>query len=573
MLNKYIYLKKKYIKFKNIYGGMLGQENYNLIYNQFLNNINEETFISGFSSINQWYNLDKNNPKTITIIGETHYRFSETEKCNNNNNINIIDIIYKLLQGSNECIDFILEDNPTGHILKFVQPKYSNDKMSHKEMWENNRFKISSSTKITNIRSMLEQDMYPDRYTKKKIKEFKNSRIHYSDLRYQKSYIFPEVDGLFHIFNEEELNNFLASEIYKNLNIEEYFNDIKTLLYFLSGIINLDEIEFKNLYYNILTKYYFFDKELPYNGTQIPPLLIKNNCEWIINNQYYEQLRYIEYEINDMIYVNNKNKKNIEKIDYENRLKYINFFSNYYDISRVYSKLESYIIFKDSMIELYSNFFHFINIYYFVCIETYTITRSLKIFALDKQDDNLEPISKCYNKNTMQDRNILYYHGNYHSLLYYLFWKKYFGRDSDYNLNNNNSSYTNFNYFFNNLICYNSETDNIELKQYILDESNIFDYMVQITLVRYFSNIELNYDYDDDDDDNDIEKIQNNISNFYILNDFFKLKEETLECIKNTDNIFKKILLNISKPNNNIDNTINVLNDNNNNNNNMYLYF
>ncbi len=63
-------------------GGLLSSNQ--ITFHKELNNINESTFISGFSNVNQWYNSEMNpkHPRIITIFGKSHQSLNEFDTCN-----------------------------------------------------------------------------------------------------------------------------------------------------------------------------------------------------------------------------------------------------------------------------------------------------------------------------------------------------------------------------------------------------------------------------------------------------------------------------------------------------------
>ncbi len=118
--NKYLKYKKKYLDLIDQIGGAHTPEQ--IEFHNLLKSMDNDFFVSGFTAAYQWYNDDPDakTPRSVTIIGEYHENYNSFGNCNvktktgeppqNRVNMTVIELFHKLFKGTNNCIDFYLED-------------------------------------------------------------------------------------------------------------------------------------------------------------------------------------------------------------------------------------------------------------------------------------------------------------------------------------------------------------------------------------------------------------------------------------------------------------------------------
>ena len=577
-----------------------------------LSNINNDNYITGFLSVNQWVVGNK----TVTMYGETHtnYNLGTYNKCkgvDDKKNISNIEVLYKLFKGTHKCIDFYLEENPkeTVQLMKTEELiDYTKEKL----------FKTLPMSNLSKIKAIVYNDIY-----KIKQKQFKNTRIHYSDFRpilihllmpsslckyepepdniviskeylrnqyievYKKTVNGIEVNGKIDRFKYKEIENGemvekdepITPELLKKINtryetwrkkslielwklltvgtppevlkynlrlrrnildsllddgtFNNYMSDMSTFFSLLCIFSNQKEVGIENkityLYYYIINTYY-------YNGVEQYKYMPKkdiirsaNGCinrDNIPNNEVEvktEVTRDIHIlELKQLKLYMRKNFDNFSKIKSQNdKDKYLTFMNIHINFKDKYNKLKTFNIFYDDIDQKRKVMQTILSAFTNLLTDTYTILRSLKKFSNDKKDININ--SLCYNN--FDNNNVLYYHGYNHTIVYYTFWKYYFGVDCTYKLNvdnNTDGNLLNLVYVTNNLFCINDGRITIENKNF---KDHLNDYIYQTLLIKLiFANVEL-------------KKL------FKHLNISYNLDEQ---CIKNDGNIFNDIIKNIS---------------------------
>ena len=118
--NKYLKYKKKYLELKQNMqdgGDILSDEQ--IYFHNYLKTMDNESYISGFCGVYQWVNNnpDSKMPRTVTIIGEYHENYYDFKDClirtipggieMERPNQPIIEVLYNLLKGTRNCIDFV----------------------------------------------------------------------------------------------------------------------------------------------------------------------------------------------------------------------------------------------------------------------------------------------------------------------------------------------------------------------------------------------------------------------------------------------------------------------------------
>lgn len=170
-------------------------------------------------------------------------------------------------------------------------------------------------------------------------------------------------------------------------------------------------------------------------------------------------------------------------------------------------------------------------------VDIYTISRSLKIFSLTYQSNNLNVNSLCYNEFGPTNRNIIYYHGYLHTRMYYIFWRYFFNRHSDFSIKRNNNPTYDFNFIFNNKLISQNIRGGIN---YTLESINDFNTELNFIVVHHYL-----LDIFNVKNFHAVRRLYNN--NFIDNNNI--VTYDNIQCIGNFNNILKKILINISKSN------------------------
>jgi hypothetical protein len=601
---KYQKYKEKYLKlrdFLNIQqtGGFQILNEDQLILHNLLKSMNENTYISGFTSVFQWYNKDEDpkSPKIITLFGETHMNLDTFSTCNIPNivggplvqhtNIQILEVLYKLFKGTRIGIDFYLEDWYTDiQMTKYLDPALRNWSINGigilgPQVFPGHGYTIPNLTAMTNT-DMRVPNPQTEPLKRHEYKKFQNTRMHYTEFR---NYRIPHIvlpysslsviNGTYNywaltgaeatcnaargavlarlrniINNQPGVPSFLETMcLYKNffymlagLDPNNDYNNLKCYTEIedkneFNTIFNTVIIpQFKNYYFEILIGVYNLPINInadfhisPTAGNVADRILYQNICS----------------ELDNLIILMRKNMSNLRKYDDINLNKYILFFKEYLDFSSIFQRLFiSYSQFRATMVSNI-NILLFLTILDITIIDIYTISRSLKTFSLKSQDKNLSKRSLCYNEIGLSKRNILYYHGHWHTNIYYLFWKYYFKRDSDYSLKitNSHSILSDYNYLYNYLL---TETAPNVYRMFETEfNSNLNNYIAQKYIVTF---VQKAYDFG-------AMNIQVTMNQSYNIHKDSKtgpsspnLLNEVL-CIKNYNNIFKKILINMAKPN------------------------
>jgi hypothetical protein len=551
--NKYLKYKLKYLFFKNHKGGnkILDQEQNE--FHRLLNELSENTYISGFTGVFQWHNNVNNtlHPKTVTLFGEYHQKgddfkdcnFQDTgdkEQINHPNKINL-EILYKLFKGTRQCIDFYLEDDATED--KTFDPSAESPipwTLANIQDYHVDGFLLK------NLREMTIKDMYIstgiDQRKRNEFKLFKNIRMHYTEFRVfdGSSILFPPTickyntspsDYKFQHWNFyspkrtlQTLINSLYQDGIANGRFHNFLKDIREFFFNLAGIYH-DKIDINQA--NDL--YILYEKIFEHYGKDLNRLKIEGD---------------ITRDFNRYLWIMKKNVKNIKKYDSINKEKYIYFFKKYLDYPAIFAGL------KKNIPNFFYNFdkpklFYFLTKLDITLIDIYTISRSLKIFSMKDQSINLNKESLCFNNQDLFKRNILYYHGYSHTNMYYLFWKYYFGRDSDYGLTID-SEIIHFHFIYNNIIKYEAGEYKIVKTDF---KENLDDFILQPYIEWWARGTDGKWNMGGGDVIDVVSLFRdphakigndNRISN----------NSKTVQCVRNYMNIFKKILINISKEGN-----------------------
>uniref|UniRef100_A0A6C0H183 Uncharacterized protein n=1 Tax=viral metagenome TaxID=1070528 RepID=A0A6C0H183_9ZZZZ len=592
--SKYLKYKEKYLELKKQSGGVLDKDQ--LKFHMLIKKLDESNWIFGPTNVHQWVNTSNPKlPRTVTIFGEIHHPYNLLNNCTtslrdepienkgipdlgnarNMNNFYSVEniktrtdnlkILYHLFKGTQTCIDFYLEDwfgsnndskildtGLTRRVLINQIPPYG--------------YTIPNLNNITN-NDMKEAPVGRNR---KDYKKFNNVRMHYTEFRNlrRNHIVLPYSSGNdWNFHNITSVNTAINMKINFLIQNDDWYDglllEFKKLFYLISGInpgfddigydikyfINQDDNfiqidqKFNLIYIGILKNYYRLHtapNQLigpAYTGTAPFNNIIGLNPDNITLAQPITPNQYsfrpgLEREISNLKNLMHKNLKNFKKYDVETQDKCIFFFRSYLDFPLIFQNMTSLNNTNIYGLEGKKNFLRHLEITY---IDIYTILRSLKIFSLSNQDNNLRQNSLCYNEFNYNSRNILYYHGTFHSQTYYLFWTYFFERMNDYSLINN-SQYSKFRTYFSNLIE-QITPNNYKIKKENINDTNFNNYICQHYILRI-----PDFEYNPE-----LTTTLQNLKRLSNLDNNNVSTNTDYSCLNNTNNIFKKILINISK--------------------------
>jgi hypothetical protein len=499
-------------------------------------------------------------------------------------------MLYHLFKGTQTCIDFYLEDwynnNNLGKIL--------NDTPDFKDPVVINQYPVFGYT-IPNLNKITNNDMKqaPVGHTRIEYKQFNNVRMHYTEFRNEdiSHIILPYSSG-----NEWEFSsNYNIQNVFNNkinflIQNPIWFNgllvELRKLFFLISGMnpgfvdigndvnyfidrednfIQINE-KFDLIYIGILKNYYRLHTAPPAGLPKIGPNyhyvpiagVPQPAPQYLLTAEFNNllglnpdnitlaprigltpnQLAFrddLDIEMGNLKRLMRKNLKNFKKYDVETRNKCTLFFESYLNFPIIFQNM---ITLNDHNLFNSTGRIEFLRYLEVTYIDIYTILRSLKIFSLSDQDNNLRQNSLCYNEFNYNSRNILYYHGAAHTQTYYLFWSYFFGRMNDYSLVNNFMFYNKYRAYFSNLIV----RTNIAANPYRIEKANfnnnLNNYIDQHYILR--RNLRANYNPQ-------LSQAIIELGNIDILDNNNASTGTDYSCLNNTNNIFKKILINISK--------------------------
>jgi len=251
----------------------------------------------------------------------------------------------------------------------------------------------------------------------------------------------------------------------------------------------------------------------------------------------------IQAELDTHIRFMRKNIKNLKKYDTITRNKYITFLSSYLNIHLHINNIK-----RDFPRQRFNNveLYHTMQFLTTTMVDIYAISRSLKVFSLKDQSNNLKNDSLCYNQFGINNRNLIFYHGYAHTAMYYMFWRFFFNRPSDVSIKrqkNNKEVTYDYNFIFNRPFIYNAGTDTYKLDDPV-------DYMTELNKIithRYIHYL-YNLDYRIDGDYNypGISELYYETNNTF-NNELNITTYDDVQCLGNMNNILKKMLINICK--------------------------
>jgi len=531
-------------------------------------------FVSGFTGAYQWYNDDPDSktPRSVTIIGEYHENYNSFGECNvktktceapqPRDNMTVIELLHKLFKGTNNCMDFYLEDwiqlynDPTTATKNEFRPEYMNWTPADISPPINptipgmdySQFTIENLVKMTNT------DIVPPPFGQRKdVKKYPNARLHTTEYRnayrnhiilpYDESWLIHKIPGGGKQICKRLVNN--------TFELNYFLQRMTQLMYLLTGLYpepagdrnydyfikNPDETDsermFRTIYYDILHRSY---KMGPQPGGY--NFIRMDNTPTPGNEEFNEN---IQVELTTYIRYMNKNISNLRKYDTITLQKYIDFFVSYLNLHLIVNNIKTnYPLLRFGNAQL----FELLEIMVVAIVDIYSISRALKIYSLKDQSRNLTNDSLCYNQFGINNRNIIFYHGYAHTAMYYIFWRHFFNRTSDLSIKRGsaNREFTyDYNFIFNRPFTYNNNTYNLsEPVDYMTDLDKIITHKYIYDLYHIWRKFGENYSFPA-------------ISRLYFENNNTFNNElnittyDDVQCLGNMNNILKKMLINISK--------------------------
>ena len=567
---KYLKYKKKYLLLNNQIGGLLNAEQ--ILFHNFLKNMKSDTFVSGFSGIYQWYNNDPNSkmPRSVTIIGEYHEDYNIFGTCHvkttmtgpvqPQQNITVIELLYNMFKGTRTCVDFYLEDWLQQANIALRQVANPFDIRTRNWTPANISPPINptrpgldySQFTIQNLVAMTNTDIVPPGrgILRRDTKKFDNVRLHSTEFRLaRRNHIilpYSISQGLWLSFKDRALSGLILNRLIQPANLQPYLRRIRDFMYLLAGI-NPDatignnkyfidnndmprmETLFDDIYYDILINHYALGPHGIRQYINLDRTITRRNNDVGIEINFERQTlkRYMT-----------KNVHNIKKFDTETLDKYLTFFIAYLNYDTIITNINNLHpeLIIDNVILL--RLLEYITT---SIVDIYTISRSLKIFGLQNQSNNLKVNSLCFNEFGPSNRNLVYYHGYLHTAMHYIFWRHFFNRISDYSIKTRNYpggfTYHDFNFYYNNRF-FSPIGGRVQHEIDINTDFNILamtikhHYLHAVFNIRANPNIEILY------------------NNKYYVDDNNVVTNDTTQCVGNMDNVLKKILINITKNSN-----------------------
>ena len=571
---KYLKYKKKYLDLINQLGGAHTPEQ--IEFHKLLKFMDNDFFVSGFTGAYQWYNDDPDSktPRSVTIIGEYHNNYRNFEGCNvktktgeaprPRENMTIIELLHKLFKGTNNCMDFYLEDwiqlynNPETAMMNEFRPEYLNwtpadisppinptiPGMNYDE------FTIQNLVKMTNTDIVPPPPAFGER---KDVKKYPNVRLHTTEYRSSsREYII-----LPYSVSNDWLNFKLPNggkDICKRLinnevQLNSFLQRITKFMYLLSGLYpepdvdrnydylikNQHETEsesmLRSLYYDILFNSYWMGPD-GYN-------FINGDMTPTVGNEDFADI--IRVELETYVRFMRKNLSNLRKYDTVTLKKYIDFFVSYLNVHLHINNIKTnYPRLQFNNVRLYS----LLQVLTTTLVDIYSISRALKIFSLKDQSRNLMNDSLCYNQFGINNRNLIFYHGYAHTAMYYIFWRHFFNRTSDLSIKREitNKEFTyDYNFIFNRPFTYNNNTYNL---------SEPVDYMTELDKIithKYIYDLyDINRTFSGNYSFPAVSRLYFENNNTF-NNELNITTYDDVQCLGNMNNILKKMLINISK--------------------------
>lgn len=567
-------------------GGTLNQQELQL--HDYIVNMGEYNYVSGFTGIYQWYNNNEKAimPKSVTLLGEYHANYFNFGNCtiqetsdpgpNNKPNITVIEMLDMLFRGTRKCIDFYLEDwlvymgpgaNQVQNMFDLGLRNWTiNDIQPQIIPIANpaNQRRYNEFT-IRNLTRMLNTDLVPPPAgtERRTVKKYENVRAHSTEFRIvsRRSIILPYSISLspgndWLDFVDIRHKNIVAANILANP--QPAFNRIMDLMYLLAGltppspsinptinnanirhfldsddpnIIGILHQELVTIYYDILLTYYRLGNTPGHLG------YIDTNTRTGLTQDVRDN---IQHELIVLTRYMTKNYKNLKKIDTSTQDLYINFFSIHLNINnKILNLRRNYRFVLNNAIII--SILRTLDV---SLVDIYTITRSLKIFALNSQSRNLNPNSLCFNEFGFNNRNLMYYHGYAHTYIYYIFWQYFYNRPSDYSLSlsidyNGEINFRDSYKFLSTKIIRRRQngTRYIYTITDFRDQHNLLDQLTNFLYIELYNPMQQWYRNLYESEYRKYKDTENNIH----------IRNRGQQCIGNYNHILKKILINISK--------------------------
>lgn len=571
---KYLKYKKKYLDLINQLGGAHTPEQ--IEFHNLLKSMDSNFFVSGFTGAYQWYNDDPDSktPRSVTIIGEFHNNYELFGNCDvktkvgeashPRENMTVIELLHKLFKGTNNCMDFYLEDwitlfyDPETAMMNDFRPEYLNWTPADISPPINPTIPGEDYTEFTikNLVKMTNTDIVPPPSgfgERKDVKKYPNVRLHTTEYRNaEREYIILPYSVSSNWLNFKLPNG--GKDICRRLvNNEVHLNSLlrrlTKFMYLLSGLypepdadrnydyliknINETESEFmlRSIYYDIL-----------FNSYRMGPggyNFINSDRTPTIGNEEFADI--IRVELETYTRFMKKNISNLRKFDTITLKKYIDFFVSYLNVYLHINNIKTnYPRLQFNNVRLYS----LLQILTTTLVDIYSISRSLKIYSLKDQSRNLMNDSLCYNQFGINNRNLIFYHGYAHTAMYYIFWRHFFNRTSDLSIKREsmNREFTyDYNFIFNRPFTYSNNTYNLsDPVDYMIDLDKIITHKYIYDLYGIDIKFGANYSFPA-------------ISRLYFENNNTFNNElnittyDDVQCLGNMNNVLKKMLINISK--------------------------
>lgn len=437
--NKYLKYKKKYLNLANQLGGAHTPEQ--IEFHNLLKSMDNDFFVSGFTGAYQWYNDDPDakTPKTVTIIGEYHHDYHSFGNCNvktktgepaqNRQNMTVIELFHKLFKGTNNCIDFYLEDwilhsnNMTDALQNDFMVEYLNwtpddisPPINPTVPGENYReFTIENLVRMTNTDIVPPP---PHMGLRKDVKKYPNVRLHTTEFRNAyREYILLPYDASWFEFKIPGMGKRICKRLVNNeVELNFFLTRLKQFMYLLSGIypeptadrsydyliknpMETDSIPMLNsIYYDILVRSYNMGNGAGgYNLIRPDRSITPGNAD--LDNA-------IQLELETYINMMRKNLSNLRKYDTITLKKYIDFFLSCLNVNLHINNIKrDFPRLRFNSVRL----FELLQKLVVYTVDIYSISRSLKIFSLKDQSRNLTNDSLCYNQFGINNRNIILY--------------------------------------------------------------------------------------------------------------------------------------------------------------------
>lgn len=387
--------------------------------------------IGGPVSVNQFIH----NSMIITLFGELHDN-SDVEikqKCFNNSNytISFVQYLWNILKGTQKCIDFAYED----YTKKSVVIEKNKLKIPLYGSWNMDKYDPLIG-QLNNIRQMTKQDTYMyEQYSKRHYyKLFRHSRVHRVDYRiwdnFAPSFTFGFITSPINDKFYPSLSVNISNEIYTKMKL---FNR-------LTNEYNLREALFlyRDIFIYILTLNPNFKIE---TTKEIIEKKIRQLMMPLYNffgtNFYTTNQKNLAGEINFLVTFTYVSRKSINKLSSENEYnKYKDFFATMIEVYLEYGN-KSFI---NPYLKNHWNFLihQITSRFTSLFMDSYFILRILKTFGQPSQNNNLHSKSLCYDKLSLNNRNIILYAGNYHTQTYVLFFAYYTNKIPKYSISDDN---------------------------------------------------------------------------------------------------------------------------------------